>query len=300
MKSQKLLAIVGMVVWYAVALTAAPRAFSLHRFAKASSIEESPAQSCADLNINFGSHRAVMQSEERTISLAEAPTLRIDAHANGGLYVDGWDQASYGVTLCKGAEAGSGAEELLSQIHLTFQNGQLGVSGPASSEHWAAHLLVHAPRNAALDLHVKNGPMDVSNLSGNVKVHGTNGPISVVNCAGEVEVTAKNGPVTLKGNSGKQTVNAENGPLDLSLDGNAWSGSGLEAHSENGPVTLRIPPGYQSGVVLESDGNGPFQCRASVCSEGRKTWDEERKRIEFGSGPTVVHVTTVNGPVSVH
>src|SRR5439155_19195966 len=52
-------------------------------------------------------------------------------------------------------------------------------------------------------------------------------------------------------------------------------------------------------ILLESDGNGPFSCQASVCNEGRKTWDEEHKRVEFGSGPTVIRVSTVNGPVSV-
>jgi hypothetical protein len=52
-------------------------------------------------------------------------------------------------------------------------------------------------------------------------------------------------------------------------------------------------------VVVESDGNGPFSCHANVCSEGRKTWDEDKKRVEFGSGPTLVHVSSVNGPISV-
>ena len=53
-------------------------------------------------------------------------------------------------------------------------------------------------------------------------------------------------------------------------------------------MKLQIPSGYKSGVILESDGDGPFQCHSSVCSEGRKTWDDDRKRIEFGSGPTLV------------
>jgi len=66
-----------------------------------------------------------------------------------------------------------------------------------------------------------------------------------------------------------------------------------------GPVELQIPSGYKSGVILESDGHGPFKCHSSVCSEGRKTWDDDRKHIEFGFGPTLVRVSTVNGPVSV-
>ena len=300
MKSQKLLTVAVMVVWWAVALTAAPKAFLHHGSAEAARSQETPAQSCADLNINFADHPAEVQSEERTISLAEAPSLSIQAQANGGLQVDGWDQQNYSVTLCKAAEAGSNAEMVLSQVHITYQAGQLGISGPPQNERWTAHLLVRAPKNAGLDLNVKNGPMDPSNLNGKLTVHGQNGPISVVNCAGELVLTAKNGPVTLEGNGGKQTVEAENGPLDLSLEGNAWNGEGLQASSKNGPVLLRIPSGYQSGVVVESEGHSPFQCNSRVCSEGRKTWDDEHKRIEFGSGPMVVHVTTVNGPVSVH
>ena len=83
------------------------------------------------------------------------------------------------MTLCKAAEAGSGAADLLSQVHLTFQNGRLGVSGPANGDHWAAHLLIQAPKAASLDLNVKNGPMDLSDLSGKLTVHGVNGPITI-------------------------------------------------------------------------------------------------------------------------
>jgi len=31
----------------------------------------------------------------------------------------------------------------------------------------------------------------------------------------------------------------------------------------------------------------------------RKTWDDDHKRIEYGSGPAVIRLTTVNGPVTV-
>jgi len=87
--------------------------------------------------------------------------------------------------------------------------------------------------------------------------------------------------------------------MNITLGGTAWSGSGMEAHGNNGPLTVHVPSGYQSGVRVESEGNGPVSCRASVCSEGRKNWDDERKTIEFGSGPTVIRLSTVNGPVSV-
>ena len=304
MSSRRLLTILGIVIWAAVAVTAAPRALSHLHSTEITSISSSGANSlstdCSDLHIRFSNHDSVMQSEERTITKAEAPLLRVSADPNGGIQVQGWDKDTYSVTLCKAAEAGSDADSTLSKIHITFHNGELGVEGPSRRDHWTAHLLLYAPNAAALDLRLQNGPLSVHKLDGNLKVQAENGPVTIADCNGELDLNSHNGPVTLEGNSGKQSVHTENGPVTLSLSGDSWSGSGVQASATNGPVTLRIPSGYRTGVVLESDGNGPFQCHASVCSEGRKTWDDEHKRIEFGSGPALVHISTVNGPVSVH
>jgi hypothetical protein len=303
MVSRTLLSVVGITVWAAVLVTAAPRVVSRHfdeHFIEVSTPhDDSPVASCSDLRIRFDRHDAVVRSEERTITKAEAPTLRVNAESNGGLQVEGWDKDTYSVTLCKAAEAGSDAENVLAQIKLTFSNGEMGVTGPSSHDRWTAHLLVKAPRAAAMDLNVHNGPMGLYHVDGNLKVHAINGPITVRGCKGELDLSAQNGPVSLEENSGKLNVRTQNGPINIDLNGTNWSGEGLEAHATNGPVTLRVPSGYKSGVILESDGHGPFSCRASVCNEGRKTWDDERKRVEFGSGPTVVRVSTVNGPVSV-
>ena len=61
-----------------------------------------------------------------------------------------------------------------------------------------------------------------------------------------------------------------------------------------------MPSSFRSAVVVESEGRGPVSCRAEACRQARRTWDDEdNRRIEFGSGPAVVHLSTVNGPVSV-
>lgn len=307
MVSRTLLSAIGITVWTAVLVTAAPGAISRyhshsgeHAIGISAHSHAGPVANCSDLNAHFDHNRAIMQTEERTITKAEAPILRVNAESNGGLQVEGWDQQSYSVTLCKAAEEGSDVESILSRIKLTFANGELAVSGPASHERWTAHLLLKAPRAATMELRVNNGPMGLYHVDGNLKARAQNGPITVRGCTGDLDLSAENGPVSLEENSGKQNVRTQNGPIEISLNGTSWNGAGLEAHATNGPVTLRVPSGYQSGVVLESDGNGPFSCRASVCNEGRKTWDDEHKRVEFGSGPALIHVSTVNGPVSVH
>lgn len=301
MTSRRFLTVLAIFVWCAVALTTFPRTKSW----AATAVTLAPAhfelaEDCSDLRMQFDRHSAVVQSEERTISKTEAPTLRVNAEANGGLQVEGWDHDSYAVTLCKAAESGSGAEDTLSQIHLSFQGGELGVTGPASSHRWGAHLFIRAPKAAALDVSTHNGPLSFYNLDGRATIHAQNGPVTLDHCSGEFELSSQNGPLTLDNNSGKLSVRAQNGPLTLTLSGDSWTGSGLEARANNGPVTVNVPSGYRSGVVVESDGHGPFQCHAAVCSEGRKTWDEDRKRVEFGSGPTLVRVSTNNGPVTVN
>jgi len=150
-----------------------------------------------------------------------------------------------------------------------------------------------------LDVSATNGPMSLYNVSGKLTAHVTNGPVTAKHCDGDMEIAATNGPITVEEASGKQNIHTQNGPITLTLDGTRYNGDGLDVHATNGPVTVKVPSGFQSGVVIQSDGHGPFSCRAEVCSQGRKTWDEDVKRIEFGSGPAVIRVSTVNGPLAV-
>src|SRR5450432_3289137 len=120
MESRKLFSGLAVIVWYAVALTAAPGPRSLGRSTERFAASESPIANCADLNIRYDNRRAIVQSEERTISRAEAATLRIQAESNGGLQVEGWDQDNYSVTICKAADPDKDAESILARIHMTF------------------------------------------------------------------------------------------------------------------------------------------------------------------------------------
>lgn len=278
---------------------------------------DEPAATCNDLRIEFDGRAAVIQSEDRTFTKAEASVLRATGEANGGVQVVGWDKDVYSVSLCKAAAPYSDAEKILSQIKLTANNGEIGVSGPSHGDDWTAFLLIHAPKAATLDLHVNNGPLSIYSVDGKITARAVNGPISARDCKGEIKLSAQNGPINARGTSGNVELRTENGPIsthstsgnvdirtqngpiDVALDGQTWSGSGLQAHAQNGPLTIRVPSGYQSGVVVESDGHGPFSCHAAACSEGRKTWEDDKKRVEFGSGPTLVRVSTVNGPISV-
>src|SRR5439155_407609 len=258
-----------------------------------------PITDCSDLHIEFDDRDAVVRSETRTLSKAEAPVLKVHPHANGGTQVVGWDQNNYSVTACKAVAPGDDAERMLSQITMSMENGTVSTRGPSGEgDDWTVYLLIRAPKSAAIELETTNGPISLYDVDGKLTAHAHNGPISLHNFSGDAEVTAQNGPISMEGSSGNVRIRTENGPINVDLKGTSWSGSGLSADAQNGPVTLRVPSGFQTSFVVESTNHAPMSCHASICGSARKTWDDEHRRIEYGSSPAVVHLSTVNGPVA--
>ena len=272
-----------------------------HSFSMSGGGERQPANSCADLRIRFDDRDAVVKSEEHTITKSEAPTLRVRPHTNGGVQVQGWDQANYSVTACKAAADYNGeAERILSQIAVMVQGGEVSTQGPSDEDNdWTVYLLIRAPKGAAIDLDTTNGPLSFYSVDGKITAHTTNGPISLQGFSGDAEITAQNGPVTISGSSGNVHVRTQNGPISVNLKDRTWNGAGLSADATNGPVTLTVPNNYQSSFLVEARNYSPMSCRASICDNARKTWDDNNRRIEFGNSPAVIHLSTVNGPVSV-
>ena len=259
---------------------------------------DGPVTDCSDLHIRLDGERPTIQSEEKTISKNEARTLRVRELRNGGIQVSGWDKDTYSVTACKAAIGGR-AEQLLSQIKLSVQGGEVSVSEPSGDrEDWTVHLLIRTPKSADIDVSTQNGPVAFYSVDGKITTRATNGPISMHDCSGQADISAENGPISFSGKTGKLRLHTQNGPITVRL-GENWDGSELQADAVNGPVTLSVPSGFKSSFLVESNGNGPVSCRASICSEARKTWDEDHKRIEYGSGSPVIRLSTENGPVSV-
>jgi hypothetical protein len=259
-----------------------------------------PATDCSDLRIRFDDRDAMVRSEERTLSRSEAAVLQIHPHSNGGAQVVGWDKETYSVTACKAAAGwGDAAEKILSQITMSIENGRISTSGPGDEEDWTVYLLIRTPKSATIDMETMNGPISLYDVDGKLTARAHNGPISLKNFSGDAEITAVNGPISLEGSSGSVRIHTENGPISVALAGKTWSGTGLSADAKNGPLTLMVPSDYQSSFVVESTNYAPVSCKASICDNARKTWDDNRRRIEYGNAPAMIRLSTVNGPVSV-
>jgi len=259
---------------------------------------DGPAADCSDLHIRLDGERPTIQSEERTVSKAEAAVLRVHEVENGGVQVQGWDKDVYSVTACKAAVGGDAAR-LLSQIKLAVQGGEVSVSGPhGDREDWTVYLLIRTPRSADIEVTAHNGPVSFYTVDGKITTRATNGPISMKDCSGEANISAENGPISFSGTSGKLRLHTQNGPISVSVGAN-WDGSELVADAVNGPLTLRVPSGFRSSFLVESNGHSPVSCHASICVDARKTWDDDHRRIEYGSGSPVIRLSTENGPISV-
>ncbi len=259
-----------------------------------------PAEDCPDLDVQFEGERGIMDSEQRNLTKSEAATLHVDELENGGIQMRGWDKDTYSVTACKFADPDrKDAKDLLSQIKLSTSGGHISVSGPGHEHEWTVYLLIRTPRAASIDVKSHNGPLSFYEVDGKITAHGINGPISMADCTGEADVSAQNGPVSFSGKAGKLRFHTQNGPISIALQDSDWSKGSLEADAVNGPLSLSVAPGFHSAFVLESKGHSPMSCHASVCDEARKTWDDDHRRIEYGTGTPAIRLSTENGPVTV-
>jgi hypothetical protein len=290
--------LIAMSALMALGFTSA-RASRHHHSVNISDGHRHPAIDCSDLRIRFDDRDAVVRSEERTLTKAEAAVLQVRPHTNGGVQVTGWDNANYSVTACKAATASGDAESILSQITMSIEGGRVSTKGPGDDDDWTVYLLIRTPKSATIEMETSNGPLSFYDVDGKLTARAKNGPISLKNFSGDADITAVNGPISLDGSKGSVRIHTENGPITVELAGSTWSGAGLTADAKNGPLTLMVPSGYQSSFVVESTNYAPVSCKASICDNARKTWDDEHRRIEYGSSPAMIHLSTVNGPVSV-
>ena len=247
---------------------------------------------CSDIRVKFDGERAAVATEE--VPVAGARSLRVTSDHNGGIYATGWSGSTYSVQACKAVAPETNAAD----VRVRLSGNTLSSDGPDEGR-WVVYFIVRAPRGATLDLDSTNGPVSIEGINGTINARVTNGPISLKDSTGRIDLRSTNGPISIAGESGDVKASATNGPLSVKLAGGSWQGN-LDASTKNGPLSLKLPRGYRSGVVLRSSG-GPLSCRAEDCRVRYTSDDDDDdpREIQLGSGPANIHLSTVNGPVSV-
>lgn len=253
-----------------------------------------PLERCDQLDVRYDAQPAARSEQLLSVPLADAPALTVSPPENGGVHVVGWDRAEYAITACKAAPTAAAVDG----IDVSVSRGVVTATGPSSGR-WVVYLIVKAPTRADLTLKTTNGPISVAGVSGSVHARTTNGPIGLKDSGGRIDARAQNGPVSFSGRGGEVSLTAVNGPINVRLDGDRWQDGSLAARAENGPVHVRVAENYRSGVRVESSGHSPWSCKGEACRAGRKDWDDRGRSVELGTGPTVVRISTLNGPVAI-
>ena len=214
---------------------------------------------------------------------ATSGTFTADPGQNGGVAIYGWDRDSVAVVARIQANARSeeDARQILKDVRIEAAGRTVKAVGPAqrSREHWSVSFDIYVPRKTDLTLETVNGPLSVEAVTGTMNLH------------------ALNGPVSLDGVGGDVTARVQNGPLSVQLEGDRWSGTGLDAETVNGPVSLAIPERYNARLETGTV-NGPMDLSfpLTVTIQGRVS---HRIQSTLGDGGAPVRVVTTNGPLSI-
>jgi hypothetical protein len=260
------------------------------------------AADCSQVNMMFGDYEVGRSVQHARIPVTAGP-LELRPDANGGVRIERGSGGEYAITACVGAGARTQAEAQAAadSVRLEVNGARVRVTGGQGREvrSWSVQLIVLAPDGASIDAETANGPIGVRDLAGTFTLRASNGPISISGVDGEVKARAANGPITVNSGRGTFDVETSNGPIDVRLSGRRWDGS-LTARASNGPLTVAIPADYQTGVEISSSAHSPWSCRAAACRGGMRDWDERSRTLRLGTDPVAVHLSTVNGPVTIH
>lgn len=242
---------------------------------------------------------------EQTQTLPNQP-LNIRAEHNGGIQVTTWDQPTFSIKLCKQVAGNNEtkARAILDETKLVVEGPTVSVSSPSRSDDdnddysLGTLLMVKAPKDANVNLSVRNGGISLHRFSGTAEAHARNGGISVKQSTGKLTLKAQNGGVSIKESSGEITADVQNGGLSLALP-ERWDGKGLDAHTQNGGLVVTIPRNFNSGLEVSGSEHVSIICRGNACDNGQRTWENGARMFRLGNSPAQIHATTVNGGIVI-
>jgi DUF4097 and DUF4098 domain-containing protein YvlB len=252
-------------------------------FATVTAFAQTKSLACEDGN-RRGDNQ-VRSCEVREQTLGYGGRLNVDGGTNGGVSIKGWDNGSVLVRAKVEAYAAddSTAKMIASQIHVDWAAGQVKASGPETidrHQNWSVSYEIFVPRNADLGLKAHNGGISIADVRGNIQFETTNGGVNLKNLAGNVE------------------GNTKNGGLNITLSGNRWDGTKLDARTTNGGVNISMPTNYSAHFETATV-NGHVNANFEQTVHGNLNDVNKRMNIDVGGGGPTIHVETINGGVNL-
>jgi len=209
-------------------------------------------------------------------------SIDVDASPNGGITIEGWGEKRIHIEAKLQAKAGSieEAREILSDIDIEAKNKTIKAIGPkffTSGKSWTASYRIMVPENMDLELGALNGGISIENVHGQIDTKTVNGGIKLERISGNVDAHTTNGGITAK------------------LDGDRWSGKGLDLQTTNGGIKVSIPENY-SAELEAGTVNGNMKIDFPVKVQG---WIKKSIKTTLGEGGAAIKARTTNGGVSI-
>lgn len=262
--------------------------------------EDSASDDCREhLRLYNDDYRANVRDEE--IKTIPNQPLTITAEHNGGIQVTTWDKPEVSLKLCKqiAADDENEGRKLLADTHLEINGSKISIHVPEENHHsLGTLLLVKAPRNADLNLNVRNGGVSLTNFTGTAEAHAENGGISFKRSTGKLTAQAQNGGISIKDCGGEVSARVENGGLSIALP-ERWEGKGLDAHTRNGGLVVSLPKTFNGGLEVVAAEHTSIICKDNACDAGERTWDRGHKLFRMGGANPQVRATTENGGIVI-
>ena len=255
----------------------------------------------AHLHISGTQFQSIVR-DEQSQTLPNQP-LTIRSERNGGIEMTTWDKPEFSIKLCKQVASDSDDEgrRILDETKLTVEGSTVSVSSPGRGHgnyNLGTTLIVQAPKDATVDLSVRNGGIAIHSFSGTAAAHAQNGGISLHQSTGKLTLKAQNGGVNIQKCSGDITAVVENGGLIVGLP-DRWEGKGLDANTRNGGLTISLPANFNSGLEVTGSEHVAIECRGAACDNGQRTWENGQRMFRLGSSPAQVRATSANGRILI-
>jgi hypothetical protein len=266
--------------------------------------DNSASDDCHDhLRVGDSDYRSNLRDEE--IKTIPNQPLTITAERNGGIQVTTWDKPEIALKLCKEVAVNdeSKGRQVLAATHLEINGSNISIrtqdADSQDSYSLGTVLLVKAPKDANLNLHVHNGGVSLNGFNGTAEAHAQNGGISFKNSTGKLTAQAQNGGISIKDCGGDISARVQNGGLSITLP-ERWEGKGLDARALNGGLVVAVPKNFNGGLEVMASEHTSIICKDDdVCNAGERTSDNGHKLFRMGGANPQVHAQTENGGIVI-
>jgi DUF4097 and DUF4098 domain-containing protein YvlB len=201
---------------------------------------------------------------------------------NGAVHISAWDRNEVQVDAIKCAPTKEALNEASIVIDSTNSSISIRTRYPESDHHRdsaSVEYTLRVPKRARLHaIEAVNGAVDVTGVSGDVKISSVNGPVRAQNLAGEARLSTVNGRV-------EASFDRLEGSPEISL------------HTVNGSISLTIPDKTNAEFTVST-------VHGAISSDfGMPEWDHKRRGGSFngriGSGGARIKLDSVNGGIRI-